>query len=700
MATRPEILFPLFSSIASLKGVGPRATTNFKRIGIKNIRDILFTLPVSFVDREPVRSVVNISSPRVVVVEVEIIAHHPPVVRSRPYIISVQDSSCAFKLIFFRSQKKYLENIFPIGARRIISGKVEIFDGLPQIAHPDYVFSTDSFKEECKSFIPRYEPIYPLTQGITQKVFLRSISQSLKFIPELIEWIDPSQVAQAKWPNWRDAIHEIHKPNSLNSFSLKNPARERLAYDELFAHQLSLSIARHTFRKRKGFSTIGGESIRREVISKLDFELTGAQEHVLKDIISDMKDLKGMNRLLQGDVGSGKTIIALLALVTAVSEDGQGVLMAPTEILARQHFDTFSKLLNKNKIRVEILTSRDLGERRRNKLRDLSENKIRILIGTHAVFQKDINFSKLRLVVIDEQHRFGVRQREDLINKGLFVDVLVMTATPIPRSLALTNYGDMEISIINEKPPGRKSIKTAIISNNRIKEVIEKLSLAVKSGNQAYWVCPLVEESELNNKIAAEVRFNNLLKTFDRGTVGLVHGQMSSKEKDDAMEAFVLGKTRVLVATTVIEVGVNVPDATIMVIERAEGFGLAQLHQLRGRVGRGTLDSTCLLMYEEPLSKNGLARLNILRETEDGFKIAEEDLKMRGSGDLIGTAQSGLPNFIFAELENQEPLLEMAHIDARKLIYNDPNLEGERGRAARVLLWLMEKDKTLKLFKI
>jgi ATP-dependent DNA helicase RecG len=699
MATRPEILFPLFSSIASLKGVGPRATINFEKIGIKKIRDILFTLPVSFVHREPVNSVINISSPRVVIVEIEVIAHHQPVSPSRPYVISVQDSSCTFKLIFFRSQEKYLESLFPVGSRKIISGKVETFDGSPQIAHPDYVVSNDFQTKDSEHHIPRYEPRYPLTHGITQKVFLRSINQSLVFLPNLIEWIDSSQITQSNWPDWKTAIKETHKPESLMSFSPDNPARERLAYDELFAHQLTLAIARLNFRKRKGFSTEGGSIIREETISKLGYDLTGAQETALKDILSDMAAPKGMNRLLQGDVGSGKTIIAFLALVTSASGGGQGVLMAPTEILARQHFDNFSKLSNEIELKIEILTSRDTGERRREKLISLSENKIQILIGTHAVFQKDIIFSKLRLVVIDEQHRFGVKQREDLINKGLLADILVMTATPIPRSLALTNYGDMEISIINEKPFGRKPIKTAIVSNNRINEVIEKLLLAVKSGNQAYWVCPLVEESDVSSKIAAEVRFKSLLKTFDNKTIGLVHGQMSSREKDDAMEAFVLGTTRVLVATTVIEVGVNVPNATIIVIERAEGFGLSQLHQLRGRVGRGDLNSNCLLVYEEPLSENGRKRLETIRNTEDGFKIAEEDLKMRGSGDLIGTAQSGLPNFMFADLENQGHLLEIAHKDAKKLIKDDPNLEGKRGRAARVLLWLMEQNKTIKLIK-
>lgn len=700
MVTRPEILFPLFAPTRSLKGVGESTVKNFERINIRKVRDILFTLPVSYIDRKPVESVANIVTPSMIQVEVEVICHHKPRENSKPYAISVKDSQCIFKLIYFRAQKKYLESLLPVGSRKVVSGKVEMFDGLFQIVHPDYIVPVKTGNKKLKADIPRHEPVYPLTQGLTQKLFFKTVRQSIECLPILKEWIDKNQKDRAGWPSWTEAIEKAHTPNSEFTLALESPSRERLSYDELFSHQLSLALARIRYRTQKGLSTKGGKLLRDKVISKLGYSLTYAQKKVLREILLDMAAPSRMNRLLQGDVGAGKTIVAFLALVTAVNDGGQGVIMAPTEILAHQHFENFLELSVLIGLKIETLTGRDTGEKRAKKLKALHENKIQILIGTHAVFQKDVIFSNLRLVIIDEQHRFGVKQREELINKGFFADVLVMTATPIPRSLALANYGDMEISIIAEKPIGRKPIKTVIVSNKRLSEVIEKLSVAVKNGNQAYWVCPLVEESELNNKISAEVRFKSLLKHFSKGIVGLVHGQMSNREKDKAMEAFASGVTKVLVATTVIEVGVDVPSATIMVIERAEGFGLSQLHQLRGRVGRGNLVSNCLLMYEHPLSEAGYRRLDTVRRTEDGFEIAEQDLNMRGSGDLIGTAQSGTPMFFFANLATQSDLMEVAHSDARKLTLEDPKLRGDRGRAARVLLWLMEKNEVVKLLKV
>ena len=700
MVTRPEILFPLFAPTRSLKGVGESTVKNFERINIRKVRDILFTLPVSYIDRKPVESVANIVTPSMIQVEVEVICHHKPRENSKPYVISVKDSQCIFKLIYFRAQKKYLESLLPVGSRKVVSGKVEMFDGLFQIVHPDYIVPVKTGNKKLKADIPRHEPVYPLTQGLTQKLFFKTVRQSIECLPILKEWIDKNQKDRAGWPSWTEAIEKAHTPNSEFTLALESPSRERLSYDELFSHQLSLALARIRYRTQKGLSTKGGKLLRDKVISKLGYSLTYAQEKVLREILLDMAAPSRMNRLLQGDVGAGKTIVAFLALVTAVNDGGQGVIMAPTEILAHQHFENFLELSVVIGLKIETLTGRDTGEKRAKKLKALHENKIQILIGTHAVFQKDVIFSNLRLVIIDEQHRFGVKQREELINKGFFADVLVMTATPIPRSLALANYGDMEISIIAEKPIGRKPIKTVIVSNKRLSEVIEKLSVAVKNGNQAYWVCPLVEESELNNKISAEVRFKSLLKHFNKGIVGLVHGQMSNREKDKAMEAFASGVTKVLVATTVIEVGVDVPSATIMVVERAEGFGLSQLHQLRGRVGRGNLVSNCLLMYEHPLSEAGYRRLDTVRRTEDGFEIAEQDLNMRGSGDLIGTAQSGTPMFFFANLATQSDLMEVAYSDARKLTLEDPKLRGDRGRAARVLLWLMEKNEVVKLLKV
>jgi ATP-dependent DNA helicase RecG len=473
-----------------------------------------------------------------------------------------------------------------------------------------------------------------------------------------------------------------------------------LAYDELFAHQLTLAIARMRERKGAGQSTVGTEALQKKVLSQLPYDPTNAQRRAVAEIAADMQLPTRMNRLLQGDVGAGKTLVAFLALLTAVEAGGQGTMMAPTEILARQHLEGLQPLAETAGVVLEILTGRDKGRERQAKLAALARGDIHVLVGTHAVFQDDVVFKDLRLAVVDEQHRFGVRQRMALGAKGAGVDVLVMTATPIPRSLALAQYGDMDVSILDEKPPGRKPIQTALVSTGRMDEVVARLRSAITEGRQCYWVCPLVEESEVLDLTAAEERFKGLRAALGEGHVGLVHGQMPPTEKDAAMAAFQSGDIKVLVATTVIEVGVNVPNATIMVIERAETFGLAQLHQLRGRVGRGEAASTCLLMYQSPLNDSGRKRLEVLRETEDGFRIAEVDLQMRGHGDLIGTAQSGLPRFQVADLERQSSLMAIAQSDARNLLESDPTLETSRGRSARLLLWLMRKDEAIRLMSV
>ena len=478
-----------------------------------------------------------------------------------------------------------------------------------------------------------------------------------------------------------------------------HPARARLAYDELFAHQLMLSIARASLRRGKGVATAGDGHLRKLVLQSLPYQPTGAQVRAGAEIAADMGSPARMNRLLQGDVGSGKTLVAFQALLIAVEAGGQGVMMAPTEILARQHFEGLAPLARAAGVRLELLTGRDRGHDRAMKLEDLAMGRIGVLVGTHAVFQKDVEFQDLRLAVVDEQHRFGVAQRMELGAKGAAVDVLVMTATPIPRSLALATHGDMDVSVLDEKPAGRKPIRTAMVSSDRLDEVVAHLRRAVAEARQAYWVCPLVEESEVVDYASAEERFASLRAALG-DHVGLVHGQMPPAEKDAAMARFVAGETSVLVATTVIEVGVNVPNATIMVIEQAETFGLSQLHQLRGRVGRGDAASTCLLIYQPPLNETGARRLTTIRDTEDGFRIAEEDLAMRGAGDLIGTAQSGLPRFRVADLERQASLMALAQSDARKLLHDDPDLTGPRGQAARALLWLMDQDRALQLIKV
>ncbi|APX88702.1 ATP-dependent DNA helicase RecG [Brevirhabdus pacifica] len=695
MAGRPPILFPLFAGLETLEGVGEKTARTFAALDIESPRDLLMTLPTGGIDRRPRDSVKGAPVPSVVTVEVTVDRHDPPSGRGRPHRVSVSDAHAEFRIIFFHARGDYVQKLLPNGQKRIVSGRIELFDGMVQMAHPDHVI-----RPEEAGTIPAFEPVYPLTAGLTLRGFTKAVAAALPRVPELAEWIDPGQKARAHWPDWHQAMAEAHAPQNAADLQPLTPARERLAYDELLAHQLTLALARASQRRKSGRASTGDGRLQDKVLAELPFRPTGAQIRAISEIAGDMGAAHRMNRLLQGDVGSGKTLVALMALLIAVEAGGQGVMMAPTEILARQHLEGLEPLARSAGVRLEILTGRDRGAERRRKLEDLAAGRIDILVGTHAVFQKDVEFADLRLAIIDEQHRFGVRQRMDLGAKGRWVDVLVMTATPIPRSLALSQYGDMDVSILDEKPPGRTPVKTALVSFERMAEVIDRLRRAVDEGRQAYWVCPLVDESEQSDLTAAEERFKALRAIFGGDKVGLVHGQMPAAEKDAAMANFVAGRSRILVATTVIEVGVNVPNASIMVVERAEIFGLAQLHQLRGRVGRGSEASTCLLMFGEPLSEAGRKRLSILRETEDGFRIAEADLAMRGAGDLIGTAQSGLPRFRIADIERQADLMQVAQSDARKLLAEDSDLTGPRGQAARVLLWLMKQDSAIRLISV
>ncbi len=695
MSTRPEILFPLFASLETLPGVGPKVARLMDALDVHTPRDLLFTLPVSGVDRRFRPTLKGLPLPCTVTTEVLVERHIPARGKGRPYRIEVVDAELPFSLVFFHASPAWLQRSFPVGERRIVSGRAELFDGLAQIVHPDYVE-----QEGSAANIPEFEAVYPLTKGISLKKMMQAASGAVDLAPVLSEWIDPALKTREGWPDWQAALRAAHAPKTSADISSTAPARERLAYDEVFAHQIMLALLRARRRKRSGRVTEATGELQAAVIEALPYTPTLAQDRAIREISADLASHERMNRLLQGDVGAGKTLVALMALLVAVEAGGQGVMMAPTEILARQHLQGLQPLAEAAGVVMELLTGRDKGKEREAKLRALKQGDIHILVGTHAVFQEDVEFADLRLAVIDEQHRFGVAQRMQLGQKGERVDVLVMTATPIPRSLSLAQYGDMDVSILDEKPPGRTPVTTALVPAERMDEVVERLRAAVAEGRQAYWVCPLVDESESSAKTAAESRFRRLRAALGEGIVGLVHGQLPPREKDAAMAAFVTGETKVLVATTVIEVGVDVPNASIMVIEGAEGFGLAQLHQLRGRVGRGAANSTCLLLFQSPLSESGQQRLQIMRETEDGFRIAEEDLAMRGAGDVLGTAQSGLPRFRIADLERQTRLLELARDDARSLIYVDPELEGGRGQAARVLLWLMEQDQAIQMISV
>ena len=678
-------------------GVGPKLSALLEKLCGPAPIDLCLHLPSGIIDRRYQPTIQEAEDNRIATFEITVEKHNAPPRKYRraPYKILCSHKTGYLTLIYFNAKSDWLSRSLPVGQKRIVSGRVERFRDTLQMVHPDHVLTPEEFKK-----MPLVEPVYPMTAGVTSKPLYKAVRGSLGYLPDPEEWQDKEWLKRQDWPSWKTALLATHAPEEAENLRPDDINRQRLAYDELLANQLALGLVRSQRRSKPGRILAGSGELKSSLLKELPFTLTGSQELVLKEIFEDLKSDQRMLRLLQGDVGSGKTIIALLSMIHAVESGAQAVLMAPTEILARQHLEALQPLATSAGITLQLLTGRDKGRDRQAKLAALQNGDIQLLVGTHAVFQKDVVFADLRIAVVDEQHRFGVRQRLELGQKGQSVDVLVMTATPIPRSLALAQYGDMDVSVLDEKPPGRKPIATAMISAGRIDEVVEKLRNAIAQGRQIYWVCPLVEESELSDLTAAEDRFKRLRAVLGDDTVGLVHGQMPTADKDQAMRRFQTGETSLLVATTVIEVGVNVPNATIMVIERAESFGLAQLHQLRGRVGRGDQHSTCLLMYQAPLSKSGRKRLTVLRETEDGFQIAEADLKMRGAGDLIGTAQSGLPRFRIADIEGQADLMAVAQSDARKLLADDPHLESDRGRAARTLLWLTEQDQAIRLITV
>ncbi len=695
---RPSILDPLFKAITTLKGVGPRLQPLIEKAAGPQLVDLIMTMPQGMIDRSHRPKICNARPGELATLDVVIDHHEPPPgggkgARRAPYRVIVSDETGIITLAFFHARADYLEKALPEGKTRRISGKVEDYRGGLQITHPDYI--TDPAQPDA---LPLYEPIYPLTAGLTSNVMRKAVAGALENAPVLNEWQNKSWLEKQGWQSWQDALVTAHRPTAAIDLSPQSMARQRLAYDELFANQLALALIRRSNRKSAGRVISGNGVMRAAVLKALPYKLTNDQMATLEAVFSDMAAETRMVRLVQGDVGSGKTIVAFMAMLNAVETGAQAAIMAPTEILARQHFEGLAPFAEAAGITIELLTGRDKGPAREAKLTGLKEGYIDILIGTHAIFQETVAFKDLALVVIDEQHRFGVRQRMALADKGPAPDLLVMTATPIPRTLALTAYGDMDISAIREKPPGRKPITTRIIPLERLDNVTQAAKRAVDQGEQLYWVCPLVEESDLSPLTAAQARYDHLRTIFGE-RVGLVHGRMKGPEKDAIMGAFLNGDLAVLIATTVIEVGVNVPNASIIVIEHAERFGLAQLHQLRGRVGRGNKQSSCLLLYKGPLGQTAKARLEMMRASEDGFEIAEEDLRLRGAGDLLGSAQSGFPEFRLADATVHGSLLKAARDDAMMVLEDDPDLKLERGEALRALLYLFRRDDAVRLLR-
>lgn len=694
---RPAVLNPLFAPVASLQGLGDKTSGLLSRLIGPEARviDALFHMPSGIIDRRMRPRIADAPVGPVVMLEVEIEEHRaPPRGRQRaPHRVVVGDGSGWVQLVFFGNQRSYVERQLPIGSRRWISGRLELFDGTLQMVHPERMVD-----EAGLARLPAVEPTYPLVEGVTQGLVQRAVRAALDRMPDLPEWIDPAMVSQRGWPGFGAALRAQHHPRQPEDTGATTVSRKRLAYDELLAGQIALGLVRARMRRQPGRSSAGDGHLVHALEEALPFRLTGSQSRAISEIRGDLAAPQRMLRLLQGDVGSGKTVVALLAMASVIEAGRQCALMAPTEILARQHLKTIRPLAESVGIRVALLTGREKGREREAILGRAANGEIDVLIGTHALFQETVAFRDLAFAVVDEQHRFGVHQRLALARKGEAVDVLVMTATPIPRTLVLTFYGDMEVSALFDKPPGRQPIDTRVISLDRLNEVVGGIERAIEGGARVYWVCPLVGESEQIDAAAAEERFAALDRLM-RGRVELVHGRMKGAEKDAAMARFASGDVQVLVATTVIEVGVDVPEATIMVIEHAERFGLAQLHQLRGRVGRGDAASRCLLLYKGPLGPTAEARLKILRETEDGFRIAEEDLRLRGEGELLGTRQSGMPGFRLAEIEGSADLLEAARKDATLVLERDPDLSGPRGEAIRLLLYVFERDEAVRLIR-
>ncbi|MEK9708804.1 MAG: ATP-dependent DNA helicase RecG [Alphaproteobacteria bacterium] len=701
---RPPEIFQLFAATTSLAGVGAKlASVLEKRVG-SYVIDVLRHLPIGLIDRRQRPALDAVVDGSMATIEILVIKHdRPPRGTRRPYRVFCQNDTGELELVFFHAHNDYIAKQLPIGERRIVSGRVELFQGRVQMAHPDHIVVP-----KHSASMPLLEPVYPLTAGLTPKILRRTIADALKRIPDLPEWIPAPIMAEHNWPNFADAMRAVHAPQSETDLLPTSPARARLAFDELLANQLALSMVR-----RQASDTAPGRCFAPQgqlltaLTADLPFEMTAAQHAAIGEITADQSAPKRMLRMLQGDVGSGKTIVALAAMLTVAETGAQAALLAPTEVLARQHHASLNALLRPLKMEVGLLlgqgrTSNAAADdalpngvnhatrTRKDTLAAMADGTISLVVGTHALLSDTAIFHDLGLAVIDEQHRFGVRQRILLGEKGRGVDVLVMTATPIPRSLAMTAYGDLDHSRLDEKPVGRLPIDTRAMAKDRLNEIVDGLRRALHDGKRAYWICPLVDESDKLDIAAAEDRFTALTHALAGIGVALAHGKMKAAERDAAMQAFRTGQAQLLVATTVVEVGVDVPEASIIVIEHAERFGLAQLHQLRGRVGRSTAQSSCLLVYQPPLSETANKRLSVMRDTNDGFAIAEEDLNLRGPGEFLGQRQSGVPEFVLADLAAHRDLLAIAREQAQIM------LAGNDMHHINLLLSLFERDSAVK----
>ncbi len=685
---RPERLYPLFARLGSLPGIGERLEKLLNKKTGDYVIDLLRHLPIAIIDRTRRPPINEIEHGEVVTIEATVIKHdRPPKQSRRPWRVFAENETGQVELVYFRSRGDYVERLLPIGAKRIISGRAEWYQNKVQINHPDHVVAPKDIEQ-----LPRYEPVYSMTLGLTAKQMNRAIMGAMKSVPKLPEWIPPRTISLLGWGAWDASVRAAHTPKNAQDLMPESKPRARLAYDELLANQLALALVRKNTSRDKGRIFAGNGELRRALLGHLPFDLTQAQERVIKEILTDQKEPHRMLRLLQGDVGAGKTLVALIAMLNVIEDGAQASIMAPTELLARQHHASINKMLEPLGIKSHLLVGKLKAGERRAAIEGLADGTISMIVGTHSLLSDDVQFHNLGLAVVDEQHRFGVRQRLILGEKSRDLDVLVMTATPIPRTLAMTAFGDLDVSILDEKPIGRPPIITSALPIGRIDAVVERLKVALASGKQAYWICPLVDESEVLDLTPAEDRFAMLKAAMPNIDIDLVHGRMKADIRDEAMERFRQGAVRLLVATTVVEVGVDVPHASIMIIEHAERFGLSQMHQLRGRVGRGLEESSCLLLYKPPLGAIARARVAVMKQSNDGFKIAEEDLRLRGPGEILGQKQSGDPNFVLADLAHHGELLNLARDQALEIVERNPELSGSEGEALKILLALFERD--------
>ena len=705
---RPQSLFSLFADVTRIKGVGPAVKKLLQKLLGKSdleavrVKDLLFHIPVSAIDRRHMPPLGSAKDGEIITAVVTVELHEPPPAGATrkgvplPYKVRCHNESGYLNLVFFNARADYLTRMLPVGQQRVVSGVFQVTQYGWQMPHPDFIVPVAEL-EKVKGF----EPVYPLTAGLSNKQLLKIMTDAQRMIPDLPEWIDEGYLKQQQWSPWKSSFEHIHRPESLEETLPSSALRQRVAYDEALAGQLALAITRKRLKRAHKPPLAAGGAMVKAIVEQLPFTLTAAQQLAWKEIEDDLCSGERMLRMLQGDVGSGKTVLALLAMVRMAESGQQSALMVPTEILAMQHVRFIAPLCAAVGIKVGTLTGSTSASAYNEAADAVASGVAHIVIGTHALFQQNVTFSSLGLIVVDEQHRFGVSQRLTLAEKGGQPHILQMTATPIPRSLTMTYFGDMDCSVLAEKPPGRKPVDTRAVPLSRADEVIEGIKRAIDEGNRVYWICPLVEERDeadifKADLAAAESRYIEFQKRFGKDIVGMVHGRVKPEARHKVMRQFADGDCKLLVATTVVEVGVHVPEATIMVIEHAERFGLSQLHQLRGRVGRGEKPSRCILLYTDQCGDVAKARLRIMRETEDGFRIAEEDLRIRGGGEVLGTRQSGMPDFRFVNLAEHTGLILAARDDVKLIMHRDPGLESPRGQALRCLLHLFDYEENIR----